>query len=531
MRFPGGAIARETGQELRLPESLVCGGVLRGVNIGEPVDHKELGYLRHRLSAALTAAGRIGLLSLDTSGCRGLVERMTLLFASIRVVGSISQLVPHRAGRLIDQPLQRLSHQCQMQLRQCKQENKFSLEARLASICAAVKLDDGVFDERVAASRLHTVLTDQLDDCTMSVEARPDGRGRHTVVGRRLSSDEVRQPPYKEHQPPISLTSRPPAGNVRSETRLGGAPSSNHFSILMGSDDEGEGGDDGGNTDDAIEAEMALQRLKESASTLLQACVRAWCARREGQALRSKRETEKAVAIMLNPYAPALDELRRKHEPSGALEAMSQRLDRFVVSRMKECGECLWCGAEWDDGHVGPRHFIAREHFMQGYFPFCVQKCAPVLIAMDGLQTELLAAQNEQLDEETQQTVFEAQQMLDVSRTAVLDGLDTTESSRAWEVGMDGRPACGLTVSLMGAEQAVQTARDAVDMCCAQVENSSAGAPRGTGDLEAGGEELEEEDEVGAELSRNLRKSGNRRQRSKARRKGSKTQRDVKMGK
>lgn len=115
--------------------------------------------------------------------------------------------------------------------------------------------------------------------------------------------------------------------------------------------------------------------------------MRSRLARRKWEVLKLKRDTQKAVALALNPYEPSLAELRLAHGPSEALSAISQRISHFIVSKMQACGVCLWCGVAWDGQHVDSAHYRKREAFMEHYLPFCLHQCAPLLIQIETLLT------------------------------------------------------------------------------------------------------------------------------------------------
>jgi hypothetical protein len=66
---------------------------------------------------------------------------------------------------------------------------------------------------------------------------------------------------------------------------------------------------------------------------------------------------------------------------------------------MKSNGHCEWCGAAWETTHVGPIHFRNREMFMQGYYKFSVDRCAPALLQLERLQ-QIRGRQDDDLPEE-----------------------------------------------------------------------------------------------------------------------------------
>ena len=241
------------------------------------MDSEQLSYMRTRLTHSLDYAAKLGLLDLLCQADQ--VEQMTLLFVSIRVSGPLPHLAPNKMSQLVDIPLQKLSQQCSRELQEEKSSDRLSLAARLSNLCAVVRPGDGLLDERAAAVKLHALLVEN-QDCTVRVD--PPSPGARMPYGRtRLSADEVARPPYKDKEPPRAISfnfTRPGGGDHRNRQQQSGVRVSNAFGALAANDDaahdaanDNDGHEAGNDNDDAIEAEMALQRNRDSATTILQA--------------------------------------------------------------------------------------------------------------------------------------------------------------------------------------------------------------------------------------------------------------------
>ena len=166
---------------------------------------------------------------------------------------------------------------------------------------------------------------------------------------------------------------------------------------------------------------------------------------------------------MSSQIARDLDMLSEQYGQSAAFEAFAERMRKFNVDTMKKKCFCLWCGDEWTDGHVAPRHYVHREGFTNHHQPYLMQKCAPVLLALDSLLERTGHLRNlsgDSLSEEAAQELFEMTDMLQEQQESLVAALDATEENRQWSASKSSDHA--LTKAVADVSGAVEAARQTI---------------------------------------------------------------------
>ena len=505
--------AKEAKHELWLPESL-AGSALENVNFMETRSRmplNQLRYLRKRLADALHASLKLGLFDplgrksvsvLRDHSALPVLERACVLLSAIRASRVAAQLEPHQQQRLLVGPLAVLIQQCKVIGSTPDGPHRFgSAGARLAAFAASIPGMEATAYGHVKPSALQALLHARRD-CMVRVELQAGRPGVvHVVLGKRLSAAELAASPTPAATgdgglllfAPRPRTTAPVVANMWNA--LAEEPQED---AADDEDDERDHGLDDG----AIESEMLMQRKQDAASSLLQSYARARKARRE---LRKRRDLRK----LSQPFYEAdLARLRAECGPADALDEMAQRLSRFDIGKMQQEGTCLWCGMAWTSGHVGPKHWLAREQFMQRHFPMCTA-FAPVLLQIDTVLSELTMASGQDLAEEALQSFFQARRSLEGARATLIAELDSAESARTWSCVPPLADAPDLITRCVAlATEALQSGRAAVGSC------EVAAAEPATDKPELGEEvvaDADDEDEAEHQLKGAVRSKGGRR--------------------
>lgn len=474
--------AQRTQQRLMLPETIAQNAFSSAIDFAEArtMPEKEVNYLHARLRSGLTAIRNLGLMELADGQSPHVMDRAALLCLAVLGANHVAQLSGY--NNLLVAPLQNV--------------HKHTERSDLAKAVSAWLPNSRfyAYEEDNVPLRLQRILKLRYDNLVVvRLEPAAQRGSLRAKWTERLDAEDLVKWVVPKDPPPV-LGSRHPQSAAGSNH-----PAANKFGALdIEETDDSAAEPEASN--EAFEADLMQQQRLDAAATALQAHARAAFGRKRARQREAEMVAAQTVKQQLTPSARDLGNLGEQYGPSAALDSYSDRMREFEAERMQVQGRCLWCGEAWESGHgnlANRVHFSNRENFLNVYYQFSMQQCAPLLLELDALQLSTRNLRSDSLTEEAAQQAFELRDAIESSQSSLVAALDYTEKKRDWTAPHNQHHM--LTTTTADVRASVQKGRDLI----AELTASSGVVPSAdvvTEAAEALVEEPNEEDDDDNEL-------------------------------